>query len=132
MDNPLTLERYPSPYQWELKALYANLRGCKKEQVRLDKDILPIKHLIAYQTPSIRRFAPRPFLQIFVGVGSDEAIDMLFRIFCKPAIDNIITTPPTYGMYSVCANVNDVAIKKVPLTPSFDLRIDAMLKAVDR
>jgi len=101
MDNPLTLERYPSPYQWELKALYANLRGCKKEQ-------------------------------IFVGVGSDEAIDMLFRIFCKPAIDNIITTPPTYGMYSVCANVNDVAIKKVPLTPSFDLRIDAMLKAVDR
>mmetsp|Transcript_21358 Transcript_21358/g.44466 ORF Transcript_21358/g.44466 Transcript_21358/m.44466 type:complete len:397 (-) Transcript_21358:69-1259(-) len=98
--NHLQLERYPSPYQWELKSLVADLRGVKKEQV-------------------------------FVGVGSDEAIDMLFRIFCVPGVDNVITTPPTYGMYKVCANVNDVAIKKVPLTPSFDLRIPEMLSACD-
>ena len=60
---------------------------------------------------------------IFVGVGSDEAIDLLFRIFCAPGVDEVMTTPPTYGMYKVCANVNDVGIVKVPLTPDFDLRI---------
>jgi histidinol-phosphate aminotransferase len=49
--------------------------------------------------------------QIFLGVGSDEAIDILFRIFCKPTVDNAVTCPPTYGMYKVCAKVNDVAIK---------------------
>ena len=63
--------------------------------------------------PSPQPTPHTPPLRIFVGVGSDEAIDMLFRIFCKPGSDNVITTPPTYGMYSVCANVNDVAIKKV-------------------
>lgn len=60
---------------------------------------------------------------IFVGVGSDEAIDLLFRIFCTPGVDSVMTTPPTYGMYKVCANVNDVNIVTVPLTPDFDLRI---------
>jgi len=67
---------------------------------------------------------------IFVGVGSDEAIDLLFRIFCAPGVDNVMTTPPTYGMYKVCANVNDVDIVSVPLTPDFDLRIPEMLEAV--
>ena len=60
---------------------------------------------------------------VFVGVGSDEAIDLLMRIFCKPGQDEIMITPPTYGMYNVCANVNDVGIVKVPLTEDFDLRI---------
>ncbi len=60
---------------------------------------------------------------MFVGVGSDEAIDLLMRIFCKPGEDKILTTPPTYGMYKVCANVNDVEIVQVPLTPDFDLQI---------
>ncbi|GMI30217.1 hypothetical protein TeGR_g5720, partial [Tetraparma gracilis] len=69
--------------------------------------------------------------QVFVGVGSDEAIDMLFRIFCAPGRDNVVTTPPTYGMYKVCAAVNDVEIKAVPLSPSFDLRIPEMLAAAD-
>jgi histidinol-phosphate/aromatic aminotransferase/cobyric acid decarboxylase-like protein len=56
-------------------------------------------------------------------VGSDEAIDLLFRIFCAPGKDAVMTTPPTYGMYKVCANVNDVQIVTVPLSPDFDLRI---------
>ena len=68
--------------------------------------------------------------QIFLGVGSDEVIDMLIRIFCRPQTDAIMVTPPTYGMYKVCANVNDVGIQKVPLTPDFALDIDSMVKAV--
>jgi len=67
---------------------------------------------------------------VFVGVGSDEAIDLLMRIFCTPGEDCIMTTPPTYGMYKVCANVNDVKIVEVPLTKTFDLRIPEMLKTV--
>jgi len=69
--------------------------------------------------------------QIFLGVGSDEAIDILFRIFCSPRSDNAVTTPPTYGMYKVCAKVNDVAIKSAPLTPSFDLDVESTLQQVD-
>lgn len=69
--------------------------------------------------------------QIFFGVGSDEAIDILFRIFCKPGEDNAVITPPTYGMYKVCAKVNDVAYKEAPLTPDFDVDIEATLGQVD-
>jgi histidinol-phosphate aminotransferase len=63
-------------------------------------------------------------VNVFVGVGSDEAIDLLMRIFCTPGgVDRIITTPPTYGMYAVCAKINDIPIDAVPLTPTFDVRI---------
>lgn len=68
---------------------------------------------------------------VFVGVGSDEAIDLLFRIFCKPGKDNIIINPPTYGMYKVSANINDVYYKEVLLTPDFQLQTDKVLNAVD-
>lgn len=93
-DNSQVLERYPDPYQNPLKELYAKYRGHG-------------------MTPA----------NIFVGVGSDEAIDLLMRIFCEPAKDEILITPPTYGMYKVCAKVNDVSINSVPLSPAFDLRI---------
>jgi len=99
-NNHLLLERYPCPYQLELKGAYAKYRG----------------HGITADN-------------IFVGVGSDEAIDLLMRIFCKPGEDCILTTPPTYGMYKVSANVNDVGIQQVSLTKDFDLRIPEMLKA---
>ena len=52
---------------------------------------------------------------VFLGVGSDEVIDLLIRVCCTPGVDEIITTPPTYGMYAVCAQVNDVSVVKVPL-----------------
>jgi histidinol-phosphate aminotransferase len=62
---------------------------------------------------------------IFCGVGSDEAIDLLMRIFCTPSTqDSILITPPTYGMYSVCAKINDLGIIKVPLTPDFDVQTE--------
>jgi histidinol-phosphate aminotransferase len=69
--------------------------------------------------------------QIFMGVGSDEAIDILFRIFCDPGKDNVVITPPTYGMYKVCAKVNDVEYKEAPLTPEFDVDMPATLAAID-
>ncbi|TAF77573.1 MAG: histidinol-phosphate transaminase [Bacteroidetes bacterium] len=69
--------------------------------------------------------------QVFVGNGSDEAIDLLFRCFCNPGVDNIIITPPTYGMYEVSANINDIHLKRVLLIPDFSLDENAVLKAVD-
>lgn len=73
-----------------------------------------------------------PIENIFLGNGSDEAIDILFRSFCQPGADNVIICPPTYGMYEVSANINDVAVRKVNLTPEiFQLDVPGILKAVD-
>jgi histidinol-phosphate aminotransferase len=68
--------------------------------------------------------------QIFCGVGSDEAIDLLIRIICVPGKDHIMITPPTYGMYKVSAAVNDVGVQSVPLNPDFSLDPNAVLNAV--
>jgi histidinol-phosphate aminotransferase len=65
--------------------------------------------------------------QIFLGNGSDEAIDLLFRAFCEPGVDEVIIPQPTYGMYSVSANINDVKIKSVNLTTDFDVDVDSIL-----
>lgn len=92
--------RYPDPYQLELKTEIAEIKNVK---------------------PS----------QIFLGNGSDEAIDLLFRAFCNPGKDNVILLPPTYGMYEVSAGINDVEIRKVPLTADFQLQPDLILKEVD-
>jgi histidinol-phosphate aminotransferase len=73
-----------------------------------------------------------PIENIFVGNGSDEAIDILFRAFCEPGKDNVIVCPPTYGMYEVSANINDAIIKKVNLLPeTFQLDTENILKAID-
>jgi histidinol-phosphate aminotransferase len=69
--------------------------------------------------------------QIFFGNGSDEAIDLLIRIFCEPYQDSIIIAEPTYGMYSVCAEVSGVKVKSVTLTSEFELDDQAVLSAAD-
>ncbi len=69
--------------------------------------------------------------EIFIGNGSDEAIDLLFRIFCEPREDNILICPPTYGMYEVSAEINDISIRKVNLTEDFQLDFRAIESAVD-
>jgi histidinol-phosphate aminotransferase len=112
-DNGMELERYPCPYQRILKQLLCDYRNSKHDS-------------------GCGAIAPE---NVFCGVGSDEAIDLLIRIFCTPGAtsgggDAIMITPPTYGMYKVCANVNDVAIQSVPLTPDFDLQIPEILAAV--
>jgi len=68
--------------------------------------------------------------QIFVGNGSDEAIDLLFRVFCEPGRDECIICPPTYGMYQVSADINDIAVTEVPLTSDFHLDVSAVLSAI--
>ncbi len=72
-----------------------------------------------------------PPSQIFIGNGSDECIDLLIRSVCEPGIDNIIICPPTYGMYQVCADINNVSVKKIPLTPDFQLNLPAIEEAID-
>lgn len=72
-----------------------------------------------------------PAENIFIGNGSDEVIDLALRIFCEPKIDNIIICPPTYGMYEVSANINNVKVKRVNLTADFQLDVQQILNAVD-
>lgn len=67
--------------------------------------------------------------QIFVGNGSDEAIDLLFRIFCEPAVDNVVSISPTYGMYKVSADINNIEVRKAMLNADFTLNSDTLLQA---
>ena len=97
----LGLNRYPDPHQHELKQLLCNLRNT---HVHTQKDITPAN--------------------LFVGAGSDEAIDALLRCFCIPGRDKILVCPPTYGMYGVSAQVNDVGLVKVPLLPAPEFALD--------
>lgn len=68
---------------------------------------------------------------IFLGNGSDEAIDLVFRAFCEPGVDNVVAIDPTYGMYKVCADVNNVEYRKVLLDDAFQFTADALLAATD-
>jgi histidinol-phosphate aminotransferase len=72
-----------------------------------------------------------PVPNIFLGNGSDEAIDILFRAFCEPGMDNVIVCPPTYGMYEVSANINNVVVKKISLRPDFQLDLEKLEEAID-
>lgn len=72
-----------------------------------------------------------PIENTFLGNGSDEAIDLLFRAFCEPGKDNVIILPPTYGMYEVSANINNVEVRKVNLLPSFQLDLEKVAEAID-
>ncbi len=95
-ENPYgTLNRYPDPYQKELK----------KEVSRIKK--VPIEN-------------------IFIGNGSDEIIDLCFRIFCNPGIDRALTFSPSYGMYEVSASVNDIGMIRIPLDKKFQIDFDVL------
>ena len=69
--------------------------------------------------------------QILLGNGSDEVLDLLFRAFCEPKVDNVITLPPTYGMYGVLANINAVENKEILLSTDFQPQIEKIMEAVD-
>ncbi|EFK59409.1 histidinol-phosphate transaminase [Sphingobacterium spiritivorum] len=88
----------------------------------------PLQHLVKDKLSHIKGV---PAANMFLGNGSDEAIDILFRAFCRPGVDNVILVPPTYGMYEVSANINDVAFKKVNLTKEYQLDLDGIQEAVD-
>ena len=86
-------------------------------QERLKARIAPIKGVKAER--------------IFLGNGSDEAIDLVYRIFCRPAMDNVVAMAPTYGMYAVAADINDIEYRAVALRDDFSLDADALLRATD-
>ncbi len=69
---------------------------------------------------------------IFLGNGSDEAIDLVYRIFCNPKVDNVVAIEPTYGMYKVCADINDVEYRPVLLDEHYQMSAEKMLKACDK
>lgn len=105
-ENPLgsataeSYNRYPDPYQYQVKRMLAKIKCVKHEQ-------------------------------IFLGNGSDEAIDLLIRAFCEPGKDHIIILPPTYGMYKVSADVNNVAVRELLLTADYQPRVDNILEAAN-
>ena len=88
----------------------------------------PLQWQLKFQLTKIKGV---PAENIFIGNGSDEVIDLAYRIFCDPQKDNVIICPPSYGMYQVSANINDVAIKKINLTPDFQLNVQGILDAAD-
>ena len=72
-----------------------------------------------------------PAENIFLGNGSDEAIDLPYRCFCRPGVDNVVAIEPTYGMYKVCADINDVEYRPVLLDENFQISADRLLAACD-
>lgn len=101
-ENPFDtgLNRYPDPYQQNLKAKISNIKNVNTNR-------------------------------IILGNGSDEVIDLIFRAFCEPGKDEVICLPPTYGMYQVSADINNVGIKKVLLTPDFEIDEKALKNAIN-
>jgi histidinol-phosphate aminotransferase len=96
-ENPYgTLNRYPDPYQRELKSSISSMKGIPEEN-------------------------------IFLGNGSDEIIDLCYRIFCNPGVDSALTFFPTYGMYEVSAAINEVKLIKIPLSADFQIEIKRVL-----
>lgn len=96
----ISLNRYPDPFQREVRAVLAEMNAVADEN-------------------------------IFVGVGSDEVIDLLVRVFCEPKNDSIVLLEPTYGMYRVAASIQDVQIRSCLLTEDFQIDSDAVKKTVD-
>ena len=101
-ENPFEngVNRYPDPQQRGLKAILAEQKGIKEENILL-------------------------------GNGSDEVLDLLFRAFCEPKQDNIITLPPTYGMYKVLSGINLVENREVLLTNDFQPNVEGILNIID-
>ena len=88
----------------------------------------PMQRELKTELSKIKKVSPD---SIFLGNGSDEAIDLVFRAFCEPRVDNVVAIDPTYGMYQVCADVNDVEYRKVLLDEDFQFSADKLLAAAD-
>lgn len=95
------VNRYPDPHQRKLKQHIAALKGVRESQIFIG------------------------------GAGSDEAIDLVYRIFCRPGEDNVVAISPSYGVYSVAAAVNDVEYREVQLKTDYSLPVNRLLKATD-
>lgn len=88
----------------------------------------PLQWKLKCRLGEYRKVAPE---RIFFGVGSDECIDITYRTFCRPGVDNVVAIAPTYGMYQVCADINDVEYRSVSLGAGFSLDVEALLASTD-
>lgn len=88
----------------------------------------PLQWQVKEKIAQIKGVSPE---NILLGVGSDEPIDLLFRAFCQPGINNVVAIDPTYGMYKVCADINDVEYRSVVLDEDFDFSPDKLLDTCD-
>jgi histidinol-phosphate aminotransferase len=88
----------------------------------------PLQWKVKQKLSEIKQVPPE---NMFLGNGSDECIDLLYRAFCNPGKDNVIICPPTYGMYEVSANINDVEVRKAPLLDDFQLNLAHIEQLVD-
>ena len=137
----ISLEQLVRPNIWKL-APYSSARdeySGKEAHVFLDANENP------YNTPynrypdplqrevksALKKVKGVPEEMIFLGNGSDEAIDLAYRVFCNPGRDNVVAIAPTYGMYQVCADINDVEYRTVLLDENFDFHADDLLAACD-
>ncbi|CEA15575.1 Histidinol-phosphate aminotransferase [Fermentimonas caenicola] len=120
---------------WELKP-YSSARDefWGDEGIFLDANENPFGNKNRYPDPhqrtlkkSLSKIKGISVDNICIGNGSDEIIDLVFRIFCEPQKDSVIICPPTYGMYEVSANINNVNIIKIPLDSNFELNVDEIL-----
>lgn len=120
---------------WELQP-YSSARDeyTGKEGVFLDANENPFGDRNRYPDPHQRELKMAlsernniPVENIFIGNGSDEVIDLVYRVFCEPAKDSVIICPPTYGMYEVSANINNINIIRVPLNDKFELNTERIL-----
>ena len=136
-----TLEQLTRPNIWRL-APYSSARdeySGKDAHVFLDANENPYnKPFNRYPDPLQRELKKEiakvkrvPEENIFLGNGSDEAIDLPYRIFCRPGIDNVVAIEPTYGMYRVCADTNDVEYRPVMLDDKYQMDADKVLAACD-
>lgn len=96
---------------------------------RLNRYPDPLQDQLKKRLAELKGLKPE---QIFLGNGSDEAIDLLIRAFCEPGKEKILIFPPTYGMYQVCAEVNNVAVEKTSLTPDFQIDTGEVLKHLNK
>lgn len=112
VDASVFLDANENPYNAPYNRYPDPLQRDLKEELAVIKQVLPS--------------------QIFLGNGSDEAIDLLFRIFCNPKEDNVVAIAPTYGMYKVCADINEVEYRSVLLDENFALNAEELLNATDQ
>ncbi|MFA7420964.1 MAG: histidinol-phosphate transaminase [Melioribacteraceae bacterium] len=124
---------------------YTSARESHLEGILLDANENSLGSVVTYDSVELNRYPDPnqralrksvsdlisvPQENLFFGVGSDEIIDLFIKIFCHPREDEVIICEPTYGMYRVCCDTNDVAVKNVPLDSNFDIDLEAVKNAV--
>lgn len=136
----MNLKQLVRPNIWDLKA-YSSARDEFKGEasVYLDANENPLRESYnRYPDPrqlalkgKIAKIKNVPTENIFLGNGSDEPIDLVYRVFCEPGVDNVVAIDPTYGMYQVCANINNIEYRKVLLNKDFSINIEVLLETTD-